>query len=253
MIGITANMAAANPCGVLQGLANYQFQVLKSLNKKFAALQRLADLLEQVADISSLLPNIGQLIPVISINFDTYTEVQVACPFLNLPPFSNESLAALQAQVTTAYGLLLRQILNHPLLRMNRVQDMLNDFQNQINFPYGSNYLACLNNICSAIGVAGSVLSGISAANVASELSSFSANFVQNGGVVLRASQQTKVNEAVNTYNQVLNLRDDSIQDFRSISVGGVINPQPPPLHESTPSKPNFEFLPNGTVRFPSD
>jgi hypothetical protein len=246
-------MPAANPCGVLQALANYQFEIIRSLNKKLNQLRRLAELLEQLGDLSLFLPNIGQLIPIINIDLSIYTDLQANCPFLNLPPATTEDLDKLRNKVSEAYALLARKLLNHPWLRMNKVQGMLNDFQNKLNFPYGDDYMRCLNATCAAIAQAGSLLSRVSQAQIGKELTDFGKNFVDNAGQVLTKSMQTKRDEAVQIYNQVLDLRSDSVQDFRSFAVGGSVNAQSPPLKVGHAVTPNFIFLPTGEVRFPSD
>lgn len=243
---------SANACSILQALANYQFEIIRALNKKFTALRRLAELLEQLGDVSSALPNLGQLLPVVDIDLITYTDLQVNCPFLNLPPATNEDINALRSKVNTAYALMARKLMNHSWMRMNRVQDMLNDYQNKLNYPYGDDYLRCLNAVCAAISQAGSLLQNVTQAQIDKELANFGRDFVNNAGQVLTKSMQTKRDEAVQVYNQVLDLRDDSVQDFRSVSGGGEVNPQDPPLKTGHAETPNFIFLPDNTVRFPS-
>jgi len=238
---------------VLQALALYQFEIIRALNKKFTALRRLAELLEQLGDISSFLPNLGQLVPVIDIDLIIYTDLQVNCPFLNLPPATNEDINALKSKLNEAYALLARKLMNHPFLRLNRVQAMLNDFQNKLNFPYGDDYLRCLNAVCAAIGKAGSLLEGISQAQIDKELGNFTRDFVDNAGQVLTKSMATKRDEGLQVYSQVLDLRDDTTQDFRSLSPGPTgqpqVNPQDPPLRTGHATEPDFKFLPDGTVR----
>lgn len=241
-----------NPCSALQALANYQYEILRALNKKFAQLKRLAELLEQAGDLSSLLPNLGDLVPVINVDLTLYTDLQANCPFLNLPPATNENLNELQAKLNAAYGLLARKLLSHPWMRMNRIQEMLNEYQNRINFPYGDDYLRCLNATCAAVERAGSLLQNIAQTDIQKELTTFGRDFVDNAGQVLTKSMQTKRNEIVQVYNQVVDLRNDAVQDYRSISVGGKVNPADPPLKTGNATVPNFQFLPDGTVRFPS-
>lgn len=237
-------MAVPNPCGVLQGLVNWEMNIIRALNKKFAALRRLAELLEQLGDISSFLPNIFQLIPVIDIDLDVYTALQVNCPFLNLPPATTEDINALKSKLNAAYAELAGKLLNHPWMRMDKVQKMLNDYQQKLNYPYGEDYLRCLNSVCAAIGTVGSLLEKASTVDIGKELQAFSQNFVENGGQVLTKSMQTKRDEAMQVYNQVLDLRDDTISDFKQPGA-----PTPPPLRTGHIVTPSFTFLPETTFQ----
>ncbi len=214
-------------------------RIIRALNKKFAALRRLAELLEQLGDLSSLLPNINQLIPVIDINLDVYTALQVNCPFLNLPPATTEDVNALRSKVNEAYAQLAASILNHPWIRMDKVQKMLNDFQQKLNYPYGEDYIRCLNSVCAAIGTIGSLLEHASTVDIGKELQLFSQNFVDNAGQVLTRPMQAKRDEALQVYNQVLDLRDETVSDFRTPGA-----PAPTPLRTGTRTDPNFTFSP---------
>jgi hypothetical protein len=229
---------AVDPCGIMQALVGWEMKVISSLNKKFAALQRLTELLEQLGDIASALPpTLGVLVPVADIDLDAYTALQVNCPFLNLPPATTEDLNELRSKVNAAYALLARDLLKHPWIRMNNVQKALNDFQQKVNYPYGEDYIRCLNSICAAINVAGSFLENLKQADVAAELASFGQNFVQRGGRVLSDAQAIKRDEAVQVYNQIIDLRDDTVQDFRQPG-----SPQQPPLRVGHAVEPDFTF-----------
>jgi hypothetical protein len=232
----------SNPCSILQGLVNWEMNMLRLLNKKFDALKRLAALLEQLGDISSLLPNISGLIPVANIDISAYTDLQVNCPFLNLPPYSNENIAQLRSKVNAAYADLARMLSALPHLRMGKVQGMLNDFQETINFPYGEDYIRCLNSICAAIGTAGSLLKGLSQTDIQKELELFGQNFVDNAGQVLTEPMRIKHNEALQVYNQVLDLRDESVQDYQTITASGEVIPNSPPLRLGTPTDAAYTF-----------
>lgn len=232
-------MAVPNPCAVLQGLVDWEMKIIRALNKKFAALRRLAELLEQLGDISSFLPNINQLIPVIDIDIDVYTALQVNCPFLNLPPATNEDINSLRSKLNEAYAKLASQILNHPWMRMDKVQKMLNDYQQKLNYPYGEDYIRCLNSVCAAIGTVGSLLEKASTVDIGKELATFSQNFVDNAGQVLTKSMQTKRDEAMQVYNQVLDLRDDTVSDFKQPGA-----PATTDLRTGHATVPSFTFTP---------
>lgn len=237
-------MAVPNPCGLLQGLVDWEMKIISALNKKFAALRRLAELLEQLGDLSSFLPNLSQLIPVIDIDLDVYTSLQVNCPFLNLPPATTEDLNELKSKLNAAYAQLAAKLNLSPWMRMNKVQQMLNDYQQKLNFPYGEDYLRCLSSVCAAIGTAGSLMEKASTVNIGKELQLFSQNFVENGGQILTKSMQTKRDEAIQTYNQILDLRDDTVSDFRQPGA-----PQPPPLRTGHIVTPAFTFIPETTFQ----
>ena len=230
-------MPVPNPCSLLQGLVDWEMKIIKALNKKFAALKRLAELLEQLGDISTLLPNITQLIPVIDIDLDVYTSLQVNCPFLNLPPATNEDINALKSKLNAAYAQLAGKLLNHPWMRLDKVQQMLNDYQTKLNYPYGEDYLRCLNSVCAAIGTVGSLLEKASTVNIGKDLELFSQNFVQNAGQVLTRPMEAKRDEAMQVYNQVRDLRDETVADFRQPGA-----PASPPLRLGTRTNPNFTF-----------
>lgn len=235
---------SANICAPLQALVAFEMNVISALNKKFAALRRLAELLEQLGDLSLLLPNLSQLLPVTAIDLEAYTQLQQACPFLGLPPASNTDLNALQSKLNAAYAQAAGKLLNHPWMRMDKVQKMLNDYQQKLNYPYGDSYVACLNAACNAVGAAGSLLEKASHANIAKELESFTNNFVTNGGEIMTKSMLVKRDNAQQVYNQLLDLRDDTIQDFQQPGA-----PQTPPLRVGHPTVPAYTFLPSQTFR----
>jgi hypothetical protein len=239
-------MAIGNPCAVMQALTNWELQVIAALNKKFAALQRLASLLEQMGDLNSWLPNLSSLIeslvPVGDLDLSIYTDLQVACPFLNLPPYSNEDLDKLKGQLNAAYATLLRDIANHPWARMDKLQDWMNDAQNAINYPYGADYLRCMNAVCGAMSAAGSTLSGLANTNIQAELTKFGDNFIAQGGEVLTEPMRNKRNLAFQTSNAVYDLRDETVQDYQTLTTSGETLPNKPPLRLGDPTGTKYTF-----------
>lgn len=136
-------------CGVIDALADYQIKVLQAINGKFLALQRIADLLEQLGDISGFLPNISALIPISQIDLNLYEQLRSSCPFLNLPPASinaEATLDNLRAEVNAAYGRLLAQLSQNPLNRLGKLQAKLDAFQKQFNISAlgGIDFMRCL-------------------------------------------------------------------------------------------------------------
>lgn len=226
----------------MQALVDWELNAIRLLNKKFAALRRLAELLEQVGDVSTALPNLAALVPVADLDLELYTAIQVNCPFLGLPEYSNQNLAELKSKMNTAYGLLARRVANHPWARLDRVQSMLNDYQQRINYPYGEDYLRCLNSICAAISAAGSLLETWSTVSVETELAKFTTNFIDNAGQVLTEPMQIKRDEALGVYSQLVDLKDESVGDFATITKTGDTVPTPPPLQLGSGTDPNYTF-----------
>jgi len=230
----------------MQGLLDWQMTALTLINRKFAALRRLAELIEQMGDvdfwIGMALSSLSNLIPVLDIDISLYTNLQVSCPFLGLPPFSNQDIANLKGRLNAAYGGLAARISIHPWARLDKVQGMLNDFQNKINYPYGSDYLRCLNAICAAtVGASGSLLVNLSVPNISKELALFGKNFVQDAGHVLTEPMRQKRNEVIGAYNSVLSLRDESVRDFKVVTATGkalVV----PPLRPKVITSPAYTF-----------
>jgi len=185
------------PCQVIDALAELNYDVMRNLNRKFLALRRLAMLIEQIGDKTELIPNIGLLIPVQDINLDTYQALYENCPALNLPEVSNANLTVLKANVIQAYAVFIRNLLNHPYLRLNNVQDTLLRYQSKVNFG-GSvieNALTCLQSICVAAEEADSFFNQISNAEIAEEVGMFTQNYVNEGGQVLTEGMRIKRDE----------------------------------------------------------
>jgi multidrug efflux pump subunit AcrA (membrane-fusion protein) len=211
---------SGQPCAVLDALAQFQYDVMKRLNRKFASLQRLAALLEQVGDLTVLVPNINELIPISSITLDTYARLVQNCPFLGLPETpTDESLNQLRAKVTEAYAALVRKLLNHPFLRMNKLQEALAKFQSDINAGAAvvSDYLKCLQTICDTIGAIGTAFSNISQADIGKEIASYTQNFVAKSGQVLTAGQKVKVAQVHSTITEIKALSTDVVSDAQAV------------------------------------
>lgn len=239
-------MAIGNPCAIMQVLENWELQAISALNKKFAALRRLAELLEQFGDLNSWLPDLGRLLNALpavgDLDIDVYTNLQVSCPFLNLPPFSNADLNDLKRRLSAGYSQILGDIANHPWSRLDKLQGMMNDFQNKINYPYGADYLRCMNAVCGAISAAGSTISGLANVNIQSELTKFGQNFIAGAGEVLTQPMQIKRNNAFQIYNAVYDLRDESVQDFTTLTTSGETIPNKPPLRLGEPTGTRYTF-----------
>lgn len=204
-----------NPCQVLDALAQFQYDVIRRLNRKFNALRRIADLLEQVGDVTVLVPNLESLIPVSSITLEMYTKLVQDCPFLGLPDVSDANLAELRQRVVEAYASLIRKLLNHPHLRMGKLQDVLSKFQSDLNAGAAvvSDYLTCLQTICNTIEVAGTAFQNVSAANIKKEVSAYTKNFVTNAGRVMTTGMVAKEQQVRTTITEIRTLSTETVAD----------------------------------------
>lgn len=213
------------PCQVIDALAQFQYEVVRRLNRKFNALRRIAELLEAVGDLSVIVPNIGDLIPISSITLETYARLVQNCPFLGLPENPNaESLNVLRQRVVAAYAALIRRLLNHPHVRMSKLQETLNRFQSDLNAGAAvvADYLTCLQTICDTIGVAGTAFGNITQADIQKEVAAYTRNFVQNGGEVMTAGMRTKNEQIETTISQIEDLSTDVVTDVNDASTGNL-------------------------------
>jgi hypothetical protein len=208
------------PCQTLDALAQFQYDVIARLNRKFNALRRIAELLEQVGDLQVLVPNIGELIPVASLTLETYRELVINCPFLGLPDVNEGNLAELRARLVAAYAALIRKLLNHPHLRMGKLQSVLSRFQADMNAGAAvvSDYLTCLQTICDTIGKAGTAFENITHADIKKEVASYTHNFVAQGGQVMTAGMKVKEAQVQTTVEQMRALSTDTVTDAQSTS-----------------------------------
>lgn len=203
------------PCQVLDALAQFQYDVVRRLNRKFNALRRIAELLEQVGDVGVLIPNIGELIPIFSITLETYQRLVENCPFLGLPDVSEANLAELRQRVQEAYGNLVRKLLNHPHLRMTKLQSALTKFQSDLNAGAAvvSDYLLCLQTICDTIGAVGTAFQNITQADIQKEIAAYTKNFVENAGSVLTEPMKVKAQQVQTTIDEIKALSTDTVTD----------------------------------------
>lgn len=223
-VGSSSGVSA---CGIVDALAYMQYDIIRRLNRKFAMLRRLAQLLEELGNLSDLVPNINSLIPVLGIDLSAYNQLAAACPFLGLPSPGEASLNSLRAQVIGAYSNLARGVLNHPWMRMGKLQEELTKFQNKISAPLaeGQSYLQCLQAACNAVSQAGSAFRNISQANIQQELSTFSANYVNNAGQVMTEPMRVLNGEAQTTYNTLRDLGAETGTDYRTLRAQATATP----------------------------
>jgi|PlaIllAssembly_1097288.scaffolds.fasta_scaffold02449_4 hypothetical protein len=211
---------AVDPCQIVDTLAAANLEIMRRVNRKFAALRNLAQLLSQLGEVSELVPNIGRLIPVVNIDIQVYTDMQAACPYLNLPPYTTGSLNALQAQVTTAYANMVAKLLNHPWNRMGKLQEEMNQFllgiQSNIDFglQQSQNFLLCLQTVCAAGKAVAGQLNAFSNADIGKEITTFANNFAANGGKVLTEGMEAKYEELQSMQRELIALGADTKMDY---------------------------------------
>lgn len=218
-------MPGANPCAVTNAVANDYANSVTSVNRKFNALQRLAELLEQLGDVQSILEGINPtaLVPLYLINFDTYTNLVTACPFLNLPKTpSNESTAALQEQVTTAYANMIKRLNLHPFVRMGKLQSQMDKAATKANksLNAGTQFMQCLQQACATTAAIESFVN-----NFQEEANQFAKNYVAANGQVLTQEQQQKVS--------VVRGMIDNLNEL--MTTAPVVSPAPPPVVPQVP------------------
>jgi hypothetical protein len=208
---------AVNPCTVLDALSDFQYDLMRRLNKKFEQLRRLAALLEQLGDLSSLIPNLNALIPILNIDFSVYEALAQNCPFLGLPtnPIQGE-LDKLRQQVLAAYDNYARQLLNHPFLRMGKLQEEMTKFQTQLTgaLSQGQDFIRCLQAMCAAGSALGSAVSKLSQAEIEKTVTKFTENFVTNAGQVLTDPMKQKYGQVTDALGTMQDLGSDVGKDY---------------------------------------
>lgn len=207
---------AEDPCQVVDTLVAYQMDVLRRINRKFAALRNLAQLLEQLGNLDDLVPNIGALIPVIRIDAALYENLVANCPYLNLPPVTSGDLNQLQAQVTGAYANFFNKLLRHPWNRMGSLQEQMDNFQGEINgaITQAGDFLRCLQTVCAAGKAVAGQLNSLADADIAKEVGIFAENFAADAGQVLTAPMKLKYAQVQEAKAQLVILGADVGQDY---------------------------------------
>lgn len=244
----TGGMASA--CSIIDTLAQFQQNALNGLNRKFAALKRLAKLLEQLGDISKAIPDISKLVPVANIDLSTYKAIAAACPALSLPSAGDASISALQSAVKSAYSGLVKQLQGSSWLRMSSLQGDLQKFSNKVSVNFsaatGNNYAQCLLSACSS---AASTSAGTSASQVQATTDAYNSGYAASNGQVLTTEQQAKVTK-VTTAIAALRALGATVSDSYATLTKPLTTPPPLVLTESAGTlytKPPF-----GTPNFPT-
>lgn len=238
-----------NPCVIANVLANDYAEAITMVNRKFAALRRLAQLLEQIGDISGFLPQIGALIPIYLIDLSSYATLVAACPFLNLPKSpSNEDLGKLQADVAAAYARLASRLTQHPWLRMGRLQSQMDKVQGQVNaiLGQGSQYMACLQAACATAESTVNFVQEISQTDFQGSFDDYTRQIVGSNSQVLNDGMQQKYDQvqgSINQINELISARpfSDTATDATG-QIGGVVPDLPggraPQIPQLPPNPP---------------
>lgn len=185
---------AADLCSIVDALTASQLDAMRRLNRKFAALRSLAQLLEQLGDLNELVPNIDKLIPVITVDLELYENLVADCPYLNLPPVTTGQINQLQNALVNAYANFFNKLLRHPWNRMGQLQQELLNYQSSLSagLTEVTDFLRCLQSVCAASQSATGQLQAFSSASIDKEITAFTENFVANSGEVLSAPMQLK-------------------------------------------------------------
>lgn len=208
--------AVTDACQVVDTLVAFQMDVLRRINRKFAALRSLAQLLEQLGNLDDLVPNIGALIPVVRIDLAIYENLVANCPYLNLPPYTTGDLNQLQVQVTGAYANFFNQLLRHPWNRMGQLQDQMDQFQGEVDAAItdAGDFLRCLQTVCAAGKAVVGQLNALSNADIAKEVGIFAENFAAEAGQVLTEPMRLKYSQVQEIKDQLVLLGADVGQDY---------------------------------------
>jgi hypothetical protein len=211
---------AVDPCQVVDALAAANLDILKRINRKFAALRGLAQLLEQLGNLDDLVPNIGALIPVIRVDLAIYENLVANCPYLNLPPFTTGDLNQLQVQLTGAYANYFNKLLRHPWNRMGQLQEQMDNWLGQVQgginsaLTQTSDFFRCLQTVCAAGRAVAGQLNALSNADIGKEIGIFAENFANNAGNVLTDGMKLKYQQILDGQTQLRALGADVGQDY---------------------------------------
>ena len=201
-------------CKVVDLLAALNLDVLTRINKKFLALQNLAALLEDLAAGAAFtIPDLTALIPVLSIDGSIYAAIAGNCPFLHLPP-GTDNVTALQNIVRRAYNDLLKSISRSPQIRLGHIQAEMYKFQGKINTGLGevADFLNCLQIVCAA----GATLrvAATSDATIAQQVNAFANGYAAHAGNVLTSGGQAQLDGATEAMAQLRALGADTSHDY---------------------------------------
>lgn len=176
---------------------------MNGVNGKVNGLRRLAQLIERASDPRSLVPDINQLVPLSSIDVQSYENLRTSCPFLNLPSAA-EGIENLKSDLNKAYNALIARLGLHPFLQLQRLVDMLDRFLSSsgIDLACVNQYLQCARAACVAAGRVSATLERDT--RVVEE---YTTNVANTTAAILSDSAQNKVKEINSAIDQIKNLQ----------------------------------------------
>jgi hypothetical protein len=195
-------MANYNGCEIIDSAISGMVSKMNTLNNKVAGLRRLAQIIEQASDPRSLIPDINRLVPIDQIDVQSYENLRVSCPFLNLPSAA-DGLALLKNDLNQAYNALISKLNLHPFLQLQRLVDQLDRLVAQSGIDYGCvlQYLQCAQAACRAAGTISQTLE-----RDATIIDEYGKNILNTTAAVLSERAQYKVSEIKAVISEVKNL-----------------------------------------------
>jgi len=125
--------------------------------------------------------------------------------------------------VNAAYGRLLGQLNLHPLSRLSKLQEKIDDYQQRFNLGAlaGVDFMQCLQAACqAAVAIEGSVsnLSNTSTSKVVQSAKDYLKNTVTDQGKILTAKSQEKVDNWQSVKTGVKDLMDVEAIDLPKLT-----------------------------------
>lgn len=141
---------ADTPCQeIISSIISGQIARMDEINRKVYGLRRLAELIEEAANPLTLMPNINDLVPLNQIDVQSYENLRMACPLLNLPS-AVEGLDKLKADLFRSYNDLIQRLNLHPFNQLTKLVDTLDRLISQYGIDYACvlGYLQCARISC---------------------------------------------------------------------------------------------------------
>ena len=192
-----------NSCDIIESAISGMVSKMNGVNGKVNGLRRLAQLIERASDPRSLVPDINQLVPLSSIDVQSYENLRTSCPFLNLPSAA-EGIENLKSDLNKAYNALIARLGLHPFLQLQRLVDMLDRFLSSsgIDLACVNQYLQCARAACVAAGRVSATLERDT--RIVEE---YTTNVANTTAAILSDSAQNKVKEINSAIDQIKNLQ----------------------------------------------
>lgn len=192
-----------NSCDIIESAISGMVSKMNSINGKVNSLRRLAQLIERASDPRSLVPDVDQLVPLSSIDIQSYENLRTSCPFLNLPSAAT-GLENLRADLNNAYNALISGLRLHPLLQLQKLVDTLDRLLSNsgIDMACVTQYLQCARMACTAAGRVSATLERDTLI-----IEKYTANVSNTSAAVLSDSAQIKAKEIGDVIDHIKNLQ----------------------------------------------